>query len=57
MTDGFSNDTVFVSPPPFITKPLSFILAPIGRMLGYKTTYEKYKSAEFWEQHVEQPML
>lgn len=55
MAEGFSNDTVFVSPPPTITKPLSFIIAPIGRMLGYQATYRKYKTNEFWEQHVEQP--
>ena len=57
MTDGFADDTVFVSPPPAVTKPLSFILAPAGRMLGYNATYEKYKTIEFWEKHIEQPKL
>lgn len=57
MTNSFANDTVFLSPPPTITKTLSSIIAPVGRMLGYNATYEKYETEEFWQQHVEQPPI
>jgi quercetin dioxygenase-like cupin family protein len=55
LTDGFADDTVFVSPPPAVTIPLATVLAPIGRRFGYRSTYSKYERSEFWERHVEQP--
>jgi quercetin dioxygenase-like cupin family protein len=57
MTDGFADDTVFVSPPPAVTQPLATVLSPVGRLLGYRPTYSKYEQPEFWERHVEQPDL
>ncbi|WP_152041701.1 cupin domain-containing protein [Salinigranum salinum] len=57
MTDGLVDDTVFVSPPPALTRPLATLLAPIARQIGYQTTYSKYDTPEFWERHVEQPSL
>lgn len=56
MTAGFADDTVFVSSPAVI-QPLSTVLSPVGRLLGYRATYSKYETSEFWEQHVEQPTL
>ena len=55
LTEELADDTVFVSPPPTVTRPLATALAPVGRRLGYQTTYSKYEDAGFWEQHVEQP--
>lgn len=55
LADGFADDTVFVSPPPAVMRPLAALLAPIGRKLGYRPTYPKYEREAFWERHVEQP--
>jgi len=55
LTEELADDTVFVSPPPTVTRPLATALAPVGRRLGYQTTYSRYEDPEFWEQHVEQP--
>lgn len=55
LTEELADDSVFVSPPPTVTRPLATALAPVGRWLGYQTTYSKYEDSEFWEQHVEQP--
>jgi mannose-6-phosphate isomerase-like protein (cupin superfamily) len=57
LTDELMDDTVFVSPPPAVTRLLAPVLAPVGRRLGYRTTYAKYEDPEFWKQHVEQPPL
>jgi len=57
LTDELMDDTVFVSPPPAVTRPLATVFAPVGRRLGHRTTYAKYEDPEFWEQHVEQPTL
>lgn len=57
MTAAFADDTVFTSPPPALTRPLSAVVAPVARALGYRATYPKYETTEFWEQHVEQPRL
>jgi len=54
-TDELADDSVFTSPPPAVTHPLATVLAPVGRLLGYQTTYSKYEDPGFWEQHVEQP--
>jgi mannose-6-phosphate isomerase-like protein (cupin superfamily) len=51
----YADDTVFTSPPPNIAIPMAKALAPIGRMLGYRSTYPKYSEASFWSAHVEQP--
>ncbi|MDS0474552.1 cupin domain-containing protein [Natrinema sp. 1APR25-10V2] len=55
LTKELADDSVFVSPPPTVTRPLATALAPVGRGLGYQTTYSTYEDPEFWEQHVEQP--
>ena len=34
---------------------LSFVLAPMGRLLGYKPTYPHHYEDEFWEKLVNQP--
>ena len=34
---------------------LSGILAPLGRLLGYKADYPQYYEDEFWYRHVNQP--
>jgi quercetin dioxygenase-like cupin family protein len=57
LADGFADDTVFVSPPPAVTRPLATVLAPVGRQLGYRAAYSRYERPEFWERHVEQPPL
>ncbi|WP_090620728.1 cupin domain-containing protein [Natrinema salaciae] len=57
LTDELADDTVFVSPPPAVTRLLATVLAPVGRRFGYRTTYAKYEGPEFWERHVEQPSL
>jgi hypothetical protein len=51
----YSDDTVFVNPPPKIAIPIAKALAPIGRMLGYRPTYPQYLEPAFWEKKVEQP--
>lgn len=57
LTDGFADDTVFVSPPPAVSRPLASVVAPVARRLGYRPTYPKYARPSFWERHVEQPSL
>lgn len=57
LTAELADDTVLVSPPPAVTRPLATVLAPIGRRLGYRTTYAKYEEPEFWDRHVDQPTL
>lgn len=54
-TEELADDSVFMSPPPSVTRPLATVLAPIGRRLGYQPTYSRYEEPEFWEEHVEQP--
>jgi quercetin dioxygenase-like cupin family protein len=51
----YADDTVFTNPPPSIAIPLAKALAPIGRMLGYRSTEAKYLEESFWNAHVEQP--
>lgn len=57
MTAGLADDTVFTSPPPAVTQPLAKLVAPIARRRGYRATYPKYRSDEFWARYVEQPSL
>lgn len=54
---AYSDDTVFTSPPPAIAQPLARILAPFGRMLGYRPTDPRYADPAFWAAHVEQPPM
>lgn len=51
----YSDDTVFTSPPPFISSFLVMLFAPLARLLGYKATEPRYQDLEFWEKHVNQP--
>jgi quercetin dioxygenase-like cupin family protein len=51
----YADDTVFTNPPPSIAIPMAKALAPIARLLGYRSTYPKYSEASFWSAHVEQP--
>lgn len=55
MARALANDTIFLSPPPVIMRPLIWILGPVARLLGYQAANERYGSDEFWEQRVEQP--
>lgn len=51
----YADDTVFTNPPPNIAIPIAKLLAPIGRLMGYRPTYDKYLAESFWAAHVEQP--
>jgi len=51
----YSDDTIFTSPPPFISSFLTMLLAPLARLLGYKATEPRYLEESFWEKHVNQP--
>ncbi|MFN8475840.1 MAG: cupin domain-containing protein [Anaerolineae bacterium] len=51
----YADDTVFTSPPPSIAIPIAKIIAPFGRLLGYRATDPKYLTESFWAAHVEQP--
>jgi quercetin dioxygenase-like cupin family protein len=51
----YADDTVFTNPPPNIVIPMAKILAPISRLLGYRSVYPKYLGEAFWSDHVEQP--
>ena len=51
----YSDDTVFTSPPPFISSFLTMVFAPLARLLGYKATEPRYLENSFWEKHVNQP--
>ena len=51
----YADDTVFTRPSPAIAIPIAKILAPIGRLLGYRPTYAKYLDEGFWIARVEQP--
>jgi mannose-6-phosphate isomerase-like protein (cupin superfamily) len=44
-----------VPPGKIIITILSGILAPLGRLLGYKSDYPHYYEDEFWEKRVNQP--
>jgi quercetin dioxygenase-like cupin family protein len=51
----YPDDTVFTKPPPGIVVPMAKTLAPIGRMLGYRSNDDKYLAESFWRARVEQP--
>lgn len=51
----FAGDTVFTTPPPSIAIPVARALAPIGRLLGYRSTYPRFAEDSFWSARVEQP--
>jgi hypothetical protein len=51
----YADDTVFTNPPPSIAIPMAKALAPIGRLMGYRSTYAKYQDENFWRTRVEQP--
>ncbi len=51
----YADDTVFTNPPPAIAIPIAKALAPLARLLGHRSSYEKYLGNAFWIAHVEQP--
>lgn len=51
----YADDTVFTNPPPAIALPLAKLLAPLGRLLGYRPTYPQYAEESYWRTRVEQP--
>ncbi len=51
----YADDTVFTNPPPNIAIPIARLLAPLGRLLGYRASQPKYQQETFWRAHVEQP--
>ncbi len=51
----YADDTVFTSPPPSIAIPIARLLAPVGRWLGYRSTYPRYLEEAYWASRVEQP--
>ncbi len=53
----YADDTVFTSPPPSITIPIAKLIAPLSRLLGYRSSYPEYLTDDYWSAHVEQPML
>jgi hypothetical protein len=53
----YADDTVMASPPPSIAVPVAKLLAPIGRRLGIRASYDQYLDDAFWAAHVEQPTL
>ena len=42
IAQAFSDIVVFTSPPPAVQRALFAVLAPIGRLLGYKAIYPDY---------------
>ena len=44
-----------VPPGPTVIAIMSRILAPLGRLLGYKSDYPYYRENDFWEKHINQP--
>ena len=54
---AYDNDTVFTSPPPAIARPMAKLLAPFGRMMGYRPTDPRYADPAWWDVHVEQPPI
>jgi mannose-6-phosphate isomerase-like protein (cupin superfamily) len=51
----YVDDTVFTNPPPAIAIPIARLLAPIGRLLGYRSYDPKYLEESYWRARVEQP--
>jgi mannose-6-phosphate isomerase-like protein (cupin superfamily) len=45
---AFQEDMYLASPPLVVQRALWTIGAPIGRMLGYRPTYDRYLRPEFW---------
>lgn len=52
----YADDTVFTSPPPSVAIPVAKMLAPVGRLLGYRATYPRFVDEAFWNARVEQPV-
>jgi quercetin dioxygenase-like cupin family protein len=51
----YADDTVMTSPPPAIAIPIAKALAPLSRLLGYRSSHARYTEESFWSAHVEQP--
>jgi mannose-6-phosphate isomerase-like protein (cupin superfamily) len=51
----YADDTVFTKPAPAIAIPVAKVLAPIGRRLGYRPTYDRFLEDSWWATRVEQP--
>jgi hypothetical protein len=48
MGDEFSDDTRFSSPPRPVQDAFHAVVAPVGRALGYRATYERFLDDEYW---------
>jgi mannose-6-phosphate isomerase-like protein (cupin superfamily) len=55
MAEELSDDTVFTAPPPAVQRLLATVVAPFARVLGFRATYVKYETDDFWATRVEQP--
>jgi quercetin dioxygenase-like cupin family protein len=49
-----ADDTLFVSPPPFIQRALFKLLGKTATKKGYKGIYDTYSADDFWRKRVEQ---
>lgn len=54
MADEMGDDTIFTSPPPAVQRLLAAVVAPVGRVAGYRAHYPAYAEDSFWEERVEQ---
>lgn len=46
---AFRDDMVLASPPRAVQRALWTVFAPIGRVMGYRPTYDRYLRPSFWE--------
>lgn len=51
----YADDTVFTNPPPNVAIPIAKTLAPLARLLGYRSSYPRFVDESFWSARVEQP--
>jgi quercetin dioxygenase-like cupin family protein len=49
-----NDDTLFVSPPPFVQKLMFRLFGKLAIKKGYKGIYDKYSADEYWMRRVEQ---
>jgi quercetin dioxygenase-like cupin family protein len=50
MLNGINSDEIYLASPPIpVQKAFLAVLAPLGRLLGYRDHYGKYSPAEDWE--------
>jgi mannose-6-phosphate isomerase-like protein (cupin superfamily) len=48
MGEEFSDDTRFTSPPRPVQDAFHTLIAPVGRALGYRATYDRFLDEEYW---------